>query len=84
MPDRPARGTRVRYHGTLADLHGLYLYDGLCRCELTDDFDEGCADDLPNRHQLARMDDPHSGLLHVRRDHFTPAAENSPAANSKE
>lgn len=83
MSDIP-RGTLVRYHGSLAAEHGIYRYDGLCGCELTDDFDDGCDTDFPNRHQLARLDDPHSGLIHVRRRHFTPMTEANPAANPKE
>lgn len=70
-PVKVAPGTVVRYHGSITNAHGEYLYAGLCGCFDTDECEDGCIDDYPNRHQLQ---DPHSpgAMLHARRSSFTP------------
>lgn len=68
------RGARVRYHGSLTDLHGEYLYDGPCACD-EDEYCACCLYDL-DRYQLAYDEPPgqdgtRRALLHVRRSSFT-------------
>ncbi|GAA2449207.1 hypothetical protein GCM10010191_78430 [Actinomadura vinacea] len=90
MPVRLPPGTRVRYHGTLTDLHGEYIYDGICGCDETGnpaDFSDGCDEDWPSRHQLA-YDEPAGAygrrvILHVRHHHFTPVAK-TPATDRED